>query len=47
MCRQEEFPASGGDFRAGVGNGRIHFVQAETRGQISNLSPKNDINQNG
>jgi acyl-coenzyme A synthetase/AMP-(fatty) acid ligase len=27
MCLQEEFPASGGDFRAGAGNGRIHFVK--------------------
>jgi non-ribosomal peptide synthetase component E (peptide arylation enzyme) len=27
MCRQEEFPASGGDYRTGAGNGRIHFVK--------------------
>jgi hypothetical protein len=27
MCRQEEFPASGGDYRAGAGNGRIRFVK--------------------
>ena len=27
MYRQKEFPASGEDFRAGAGNGRIHFVK--------------------